>query len=366
MTRSGWCSRRWRSGGARSGRPARRFVLRRRLRVGVSVVVRGKSTRRARADPDRGGPARSAARRSGLSRASDPPDGPSARADSSAACGASDSMATAAASCCSCCSRSISIGATSGLVLGAAAIPAHGDQRWGWVVHLFFLYSMLALGDLLRHVWRVERALERGTLADGREAIARLVGRDTDRMDAGACRRAAVESLSESLTDGFTSPLFWYVLLGLPGRRAVQSRQHDGFDGRLQDAALPALRLVRRARGRRDELRAGAAHVAADRADRGDDPRLLHAEGPPHRLDPARDPARPELRMERSRHRRRAPAPHRRPDLVERRDEDGRVDWRSRRSAGRDAHSTCCARCCWSRSPPLAATMLAAVTLIVI
>jgi adenosylcobinamide-phosphate synthase len=43
------------------------------------------------------------------------------------------------------------------------------------------------------------------------------VGRDTDRMDAGACRRAAVESLSESLTDGFTSPLFWYVLLGLPG-----------------------------------------------------------------------------------------------------------------------------------------------------
>ena len=88
---------------------------------------------------------------------------------------------------------------------------------WSWAVHLFFLYSMLALGDLLRHVWAVEHALEHGGLRDGREAIARLVGRDTDRMDAGACRRAAVESLSESLTDGFTSPLFWYVLLGLPG-----------------------------------------------------------------------------------------------------------------------------------------------------
>jgi adenosylcobinamide-phosphate synthase len=36
-------------------------------------------------------------------------------------------------------------------------------------------------------------------------------------MDGAACRRAAVESLSESLTDGFTSALFWYVLLGLPG-----------------------------------------------------------------------------------------------------------------------------------------------------
>jgi adenosylcobinamide-phosphate synthase len=112
---------------------------------------------------------------------------------------------------------SVSVGSVSGLVLGAAAIGDQGDQRWGWVVHLFFLYSMLALGDLLRHVWAVERALDRGTVADGREAIARLVGRDTDRMDAGACRRAAVESLSESLTDAVTSPLFWYVLLGLPG-----------------------------------------------------------------------------------------------------------------------------------------------------
>jgi adenosylcobinamide-phosphate synthase len=111
----------------------------------------------------------------------------------------------------------VSVGGASGLVLGAAAIGGHADQRWGWGVHLFLLYSMLAFGDLLRHVWRVERALERGTLDDGREAISRLVGRDTDRMNAGACRRAAVESLSESLTDGFTSPLFWYVLLGLPG-----------------------------------------------------------------------------------------------------------------------------------------------------
>ena len=36
-------------------------------------------------------------------------------------------------------------------------------------------------------------------------------------MDIAACRRAAIESLSENLTDGFTSPIFWYVLAGLPG-----------------------------------------------------------------------------------------------------------------------------------------------------
>jgi adenosylcobinamide-phosphate synthase len=44
-----------------------------------------------------------------------------------------------------------------------------------------------------------------------------LVGRDTDRMDAAACDRAAVESIAENLVDGVLSPLFWLALLGLPG-----------------------------------------------------------------------------------------------------------------------------------------------------
>jgi adenosylcobinamide-phosphate synthase len=85
------------------------------------------------------------------------------------------------------------------------------------VLHVFFVYSFLAIGDLVRHVWRVERAAARGDLTDARVAVAALVGRDTDRMDLAACRRAAIESLSESLTDGFTSALFWYALAGLPG-----------------------------------------------------------------------------------------------------------------------------------------------------
>jgi adenosylcobinamide-phosphate synthase len=86
-----------------------------------------------------------------------------------------------------------------------------------WLLHAFFLYSLLALGDLLHHVWRIEAAIRGGDLARARLAVAALVGRDTDRLDGAACRRAAVESLSENLTDGFVSPLFWYVLAGLPG-----------------------------------------------------------------------------------------------------------------------------------------------------
>lgn len=87
----------------------------------------------------------------------------------------------------------------------------------GWAVHVFVLYSLLALGDLLVHVNRIERAAATDNIAQTRAATARLVGRDTAPMDIAACRRAGIESLSESLPDGFISALFWYVLLGLPG-----------------------------------------------------------------------------------------------------------------------------------------------------
>jgi adenosylcobinamide-phosphate synthase len=103
------------------------------------------------------------------------------------------------------------------LVCALLVLAVHGGAWLGWVAHVFFLYSFIALGDLLRHGWSVERAAQRGDLDGARTAIARLVGRDVDRMDEAACRRAAIESLSESLTDGFTSALFWYALGGIPG-----------------------------------------------------------------------------------------------------------------------------------------------------
>ena len=94
---------------------------------------------------------------------------------------------------------------------------SRGSTTLGWAAHGFLLYSLLALGDLVHHVRRVDRAATAEDLTGARAAVSMLVGRDTDRMDAAACRRAAVESLSESLTDGFTSAVFWYALAGLPG-----------------------------------------------------------------------------------------------------------------------------------------------------
>jgi adenosylcobinamide-phosphate synthase len=105
--------------------------------------------------------------------------------------------------------------------VGGSGAVLFGLQKWNnpaaLVFHLFLTYSCLALHDLLRHSWAVESAARRGDLEGARKAISQLVGRDTDRMDIAACRRAAIESLSENLTDGFISPLTWYVALGLPG-----------------------------------------------------------------------------------------------------------------------------------------------------
>jgi adenosylcobinamide-phosphate synthase len=102
-------------------------------------------------------------------------------------------------------------GVSSVVVLAGAWHP------WaGAALHLFLLYSLLALGSLLRHGRRIEDALRDDDLPRARMAVSQLVGRDTAPMDAGACRRAAVESLSENLTDGVVSPLFWYAIGGLP------------------------------------------------------------------------------------------------------------------------------------------------------
>ena len=102
-------------------------------------------------------------------------------------------------------------------VTAAAIALSLALAEWAaWAVHVFILYSLLALGDLLKHIWRVEAALARDDLVSARSAVAQLVARDTGRMDAAACRRTAIESLSENLTDGFVSAVFWYLVAGLP------------------------------------------------------------------------------------------------------------------------------------------------------
>ncbi|WP_163981043.1 CobD/CbiB family cobalamin biosynthesis protein, partial [Raoultella ornithinolytica] len=67
------------------------------------------------------------------------------------------------------------------------------------------------------HVRPVARALAEGDLPAAREAVGRIVGRDTAALDEAGVARAAIESLAESFCDGVVAPAFWLLLLGLPG-----------------------------------------------------------------------------------------------------------------------------------------------------
>jgi adenosylcobinamide-phosphate synthase len=88
---------------------------------------------------------------------------------------------------------------------------------FGLTAHILWVYVLFAPRDLVDHVRAIQQAARREDLAAARSATGILVGRDTDKMDLAACRRAAIESLSESFVDGFLSALFWYVIAGLPG-----------------------------------------------------------------------------------------------------------------------------------------------------
>lgn len=95
----------------------------------------------------------------------------------------------------------------------------------GWLIHalpdlgiveIVVLAILLAQRSLVDHVRAVATALRR-SLPEGRAAVAMIVGRDTAAMTEADVARAAIESAAENLSDGVVAPVFWYLLLGLPG-----------------------------------------------------------------------------------------------------------------------------------------------------
>ena len=83
-------------------------------------------------------------------------------------------------------------------------------------LEVILIFFCLAGTTLVREVRDVFRALDR-SLEDGRRQVARIVGRDTQALSAQEVRTAALETLAENLSDGVIAPLFWYLLLGVPG-----------------------------------------------------------------------------------------------------------------------------------------------------
>jgi len=83
------------------------------------------------------------------------------------------------------------------------------------------VFFCLAGTTLRREVKMVFLAADKGE-EEARKQVARIVGRDTSELTCQECRIAALETLAENLSDGVVAPLFWFMLLGLPGMMAYK------------------------------------------------------------------------------------------------------------------------------------------------
>ncbi len=86
----------------------------------------------------------------------------------------------------------------------------------GIFVQTILIFSCLSARSLAEAAQGVGTALMEKGLVAGRQAVAMIVGREVDRLDDTAVTRAAVETVSENLVDGFVSPVFFALIGGAP------------------------------------------------------------------------------------------------------------------------------------------------------
>ena len=108
----------------------------------------------------------------------------------------------------------VTVGVTAGILHMAYGLHAAA----GFALESFMCYQMLAVRSLKDESMLVYDALTSGkesSLADGRDTVSRIVGRDTQNLDETGVTKAAVETVAENFGDGVFAPMF-YMALGGP------------------------------------------------------------------------------------------------------------------------------------------------------
>lgn len=93
---------------------------------------------------------------------------------------------------------------------------------------LSFTISPRSLSEAGRELYGF---LQEGDLENARYKVGWIVGRDTDKLTSGEVTRATVETIAENTTDGIISPLFFFVIGGVP--LAVLYRAANTMDSML-------------------------------------------------------------------------------------------------------------------------------------
>jgi len=109
------------------------------------------------------------------------------------------------------------MGTTLALTMMALVVAALLPQVFGVALLAYLIYAGLATRSLHRESALVEEALVKGDLPGARDRLARIVGRETASLEPEDIRRAVLETVAENLADGVAAPMFYLLLLGIPG-----------------------------------------------------------------------------------------------------------------------------------------------------
>jgi adenosylcobinamide-phosphate synthase len=121
-------------------------------------------------------------------------------------------------------------------VLAGAAISIGAGTGAGVLLVVVIGSTGLAQRSLYGHVAAVRDPLLAGDLEQARQAVGRVVGRDTAPLDQGGVATAAIETLGESFCDGVVAPAFWFLVGGLPGLFAAKAiNTADSMIGHLTE-----------------------------------------------------------------------------------------------------------------------------------
>jgi adenosylcobinamide-phosphate synthase len=101
----------------------------------------------------------------------------------------------------------------SGIPLAVLLFAYWAHPAAGFAVETLLCYQLLAVKCLKVESMAVHERLAAEDLPGARWAVSRIVGRDTENLDAAGVARAAVETVAENTGDGVASPLF-YLMLG--------------------------------------------------------------------------------------------------------------------------------------------------------
>jgi adenosylcobinamide-phosphate synthase len=86
----------------------------------------------------------------------------------------------------------------------------------GCSTQIFLAWTCLAARNLRQEAQAVSDALESDDLPVARKRLSRIVGRDTEALDASEISRALIETLAESASDGIVAPIFYLAVGGVP------------------------------------------------------------------------------------------------------------------------------------------------------